>query len=117
MEKGEMASVGLWTHSLTQRRLTTMIRRMEVEGATNFILYAGYTLIATICFALATGARGDLCCALSFSCTFLPFLSSSSFPPRDLLHRLLLLSRGAGTLGFFGCFFFVRKIYSVIKID
>lgn len=51
-------------------------KRMEVEGATNFILYAGYTLIATILFALATG-----------------------------------------TLGFFGCFFFVRKIYSVVKVD
>jgi len=51
-------------------------KRMEVEGATNFILYAGYTLIVTILFGLATG-----------------------------------------TLGFFGCFAFVRKIYAIVKVD
>jgi len=51
-------------------------KRMEVEGTVNFVLYAGYTLIATLLFGLITG-----------------------------------------TVGFFGCFAFVRKIYSVVKVD
>lgn len=51
-------------------------KRMEVEGVANFVLYAGYTLIVTILFAICTG-----------------------------------------TLGFFGCFFFIRTIYSVVKVD
>lgn len=51
-------------------------KRMEVDGTVNFVLYAGYTLIATFLFGLATG-----------------------------------------TIGFYGCFAFVRKIYSVVKID
>lgn len=32
-----------------------MARRMEVEGTVNFVLYAGYTLIATLLFGLITG--------------------------------------------------------------
>ena len=61
-----------------QRFLYAMIfyvKRMEVEGYTNLVLYVGYTAIMTFLFWLLTG-----------------------------------------TAGFFGCFAFVRKIYSVVKV-
>jgi transmembrane 9 superfamily protein 2/4 len=52
------------------------VKRMEVDGTINLILYVGYTASATFLFWLLTG-----------------------------------------TMGFFGCFAFVRKIYSVVKVD
>lgn len=52
------------------------VKRMEVEGKTNLLLYVGYTFSMTMLFWLMTG-----------------------------------------TVGFFGCFAFVRKIYSVVKVD
>lgn len=52
------------------------VKRMEVEGTTNFILYLGYTSCMALCFWLVSG-----------------------------------------TVGFFGCFAFVRKIYAVVKVD
>jgi len=68
---------------------------MEVEGLENFLIYAGYTLIMTLFFWLATCTCGYLC------------LSS----------RLLSHSYNTGTIGFFGTFTFVRQIYSVVKVD
>jgi transmembrane 9 superfamily protein 2/4 len=35
---------------------------MEVQGFINFLLYAGYTFIATMLFWLMTGALGFLGC-------------------------------------------------------
>ncbi|EDQ87579.1 uncharacterized protein MONBRDRAFT_37855 [Monosiga brevicollis MX1] len=51
-------------------------RRMEVEGYASLMLYAGYSLIASIIFFVMSG-----------------------------------------TVGFLGCFAFVRRIYDVIKVD
>eukprot|EP00038_Savillea_parva_P007385 m.169803 g.169803 ORF g.169803 m.169803 type:complete len:664 (-) comp13147_c0_seq1:107-2098(-) len=52
------------------------IRRMEVDGTVNLVLYVGYTFVMGVLFWVMTG-----------------------------------------TIGFFGCFAFVRKIYSVVKVD
>ena len=82
---------------LTQR-LVWVGPRLDLQDATSVFLYFGYTFIMV----------------------FLFFLLSGRFPSVELFFLVLRSQRCpcvAGTIGFFACFWFVRKIYSVVKVD
>ena len=70
--------------------------KLEISDGTSTFLYFGYTLMLTFILFLFTG---------SFT-----FESKCSRKMKTIVFRL-------GTIGFLACFWFVRTIYSVIKVD
>lgn len=71
--------------------------KLHIEDAASTFLYFGYTLIMVFLFFLLTGKLGTR-------------LEKGTQLQLDLIFFL-------GTIGFFACFWFVRKIYSVVKVD
>lgn len=71
------------------------ITKLEISDGTSTFLYFGYTAMLTFILFLFTGLL-----MIEKKTTSDAFLSS----------RL-------GTIGFLACFWFVRMIYSVIKVD
>lgn len=70
------------------------LTKLDIEGAASTFLYFGYTSIIVFTFFILTGNSKE----------------SSSV---SILKNLVF----SGTIGFFACFWFVRKIYSVVKVD
>ncbi|KAL0124979.1 hypothetical protein PUN28_004253 [Cardiocondyla obscurior] len=66
------------------------VTKLDIEGATSTFLYFGYTFIMVYLFFLLT-------------------VSTLIFKIKQFLF--------SGSIGFFACFWFVRKIYSVVKVD
>jgi transmembrane 9 superfamily protein 2/4 len=67
--------------------------KLEISGGTSTFLYFGYTLMLTFILFLFTGELEI-----------------------DLMKSKLWFFV-SGTIGFLACFWFVRTIYSVIKVD
>lgn len=70
--------------------------KLQIQDAPSTFLYFGYTLIMVFLFFLLTGSIGKS--------QFDNLRSKSNFFPQQFL-------------GFFACFWFIRKIYSVVKVD
>lgn len=76
--------------------------KLEIEDTASTILYFGYTLIMVFLFFLLTG-----------------MLIIIYIQYKKILWWLIyyLNNLPTGSIGFFACFWFVRKIYSVVKVD
>ena len=67
--------------------------KLDIEDSASTFLYFGYTSIMVFCFFLLTGKQKHR---------------------ETKCDKSLIIS---GTIGFFACYWFVRKIYSVVKVD
>ena len=68
--------------------------KLDIEDSASTFLYFGYTSIMVFCFFLLTGKQ--------------------KHRKTKKYDKSLIIS---GTIGFFACYWFVRKIYSVVKVD
>lgn len=73
------------------------VTKLEIQDATSTFLYFGYTFIMVFLFFLLSGKQCATGWIFHLTNFFLSFIT--------------------GTIGFFACFWFVRKIYSVVKVD
>ena len=68
--------------------------KLDIEDSASTFLYFGYTSIMVFCFFLLTGMK-----------------------KYDMWDQQCDTNLISGTIGFFACYWFVRKIYSVVKVD
>jgi len=106
------------------------VSKLEIEGITSTLLYFGYTFIMVFLFFLLAGKCCDLFLMFNLIFTrvfyFLIYQNlmynfiylNRCFSCSSVIEKLTIFSHTiSGTIGFFSCFWFVTKIYSVVKVD
>ena len=78
-----------------------LLFKTNISGSLSYFLFFGYTFIITLLFTILTGKQA-----------FVRLLLAKR-PSKESL----FLSLRPGTVGFVACFWFVWKIYSIVKID
>lgn len=105
------------------------VSKLEIHGAASTFLYFGYTFIIVFLFFLLTGETlwsfiHSIYLHLSI---MLVYKKTKLFIKKRIVPKIYLVFEFhakyfsfdcfLGTIGFFACFWFVTKIYGVVKVD